>query len=128
MSRSSEGPASGYWSSLADAADTGHLFLAPEVAKECANACDEYLGRLRATMEAAQALPRITGYGEFISGKQLAEILSDKMSGSGNSLVTVLQSHIEVVMEMQTVFAKFFTATQQIDDDSSADISRNGPN
>ncbi len=128
MSKPNGGSPLSYWGSLAAAADTGQLYLSLEFARECAAACDSHLAKLTDRQLDAKNLPRLSGYGDFTSGKHLAEILSDKMSGSGNSLVTVLHSHIDVVTEMQTLFAKFFTATQQIDDDSSADISQNGRN
>lgn len=128
MNPTPELSATTYWSNLAAAADQGHLFLVPEVARTCSVHCDGYLDKLRKRLEAVQAMPRTAGYGNFDSGNQLADFYSDRMSGGESSMATALQSHIDVVMEMQTVFNKFFTATIDTDQVNGADIGANGPN
>nr|WP_296780942.1 hypothetical protein [Rhodococcus sp. (in: high G+C Gram-positive bacteria)] len=128
MNPTPELSAATYWSNLAAAADQGHLFLASEVARSCSLHCDGYLDKLRQRLEAVQAMPRAAGYGNFDSGTQLADFYSDRMSGGENSMAAVLQSHIDVVMEMQAVFNKFFTVTTDNDEANGADIVANGPN
>ena len=41
-------------------------------------------------------------------------------------MVDVLQSHIDVVEQMQVVFNKFFTATDNVDDTNAANVRAQG--
>lgn len=92
-----------YWNDLAVAVDEGQLFLDPEAAHHCDAACNEYLGILREQKSYAERLSDVRGMGSFDSGIALARKFSLKAAGGTNNLVDVLQSHIDVVMAMQTV-------------------------
>ncbi len=116
-----------HWSDLATAADAGQLFLEPTAARECNQACEEYLSILRVQKQKAVALGDVRGMGEFPSGIALAKKFSLKAVGGENNLADVLQSHIDVVMAMQTVFRKFFDATETTDQDSGILIGQEGP-
>lgn len=116
-----------HWKSLADAADHGDLFLDQQAAIDSDAACCQYLATLRGLKNRAESMPRIDGMGTFPSGILLANKFSNKVSGGQNSLVDVLQSHIDVVMAMQTVFRKFFDATVDVDDSNAAVVGRDGP-
>ncbi|MGB7236462.1 MAG: hypothetical protein WBD41_10815 [Rhodococcus sp. (in: high G+C Gram-positive bacteria)] len=43
-------------------------------------------------------------------------------------MVDVLESHIQVVREMQVVFRKFFASTEARDQENAADLTNSGPN
>lgn len=116
-----------YWQWLADAADAGHLYLSPEAAAKCDASCERYLEKLRLHKADARSLSVVKGYGDFQSGRDLAEIYSLKAAGGANSLESVLQSHIDVVLEMQTVFRKFFTITADNDQINASDLAADGP-
>lgn len=60
-----------YWQSLAVAADQGHLYLNPEVAKACSDACDTYIGQLVGHKDMAKDLANVDGWGDFDSGRAL---------------------------------------------------------
>lgn len=117
-----------YWQALARAADEGHLFLDAQAASACSAACDEYIGKLRGHQSKADELGNVSGWGDFASGKDYQRILSEKAVGGDNNMVDVLQSHIDVVEEMKSVFNKFFTATQAVDDATAAEVGAQGPN
>ncbi|MET4046345.1 MULTISPECIES: hypothetical protein [unclassified Rhodococcus (in: high G+C Gram-positive bacteria)] len=116
-----------HWSDLATAADSGQLFLNPNAARDCNQACEEYLSILRVQKQKAAALGDVRGMGEFPSGIALAKKFSLKAVGGENNLVDVFQSHIDVVMAMQAVFRKFFDATETTDQDNASRIGQEGP-
>lgn len=107
--------ASTYWQSLAEAADHGDLFLNPDAARACSAACDNYIAKLITHKDKAQELANADGWGDFQMGTQIRTIFREKAAGGANNMVDVLESHIEVVREMQAVFQKFFTATTEVD-------------
>jgi hypothetical protein len=111
-----------YWQSLSIAADEGNLFLGSEAAAKCSRACDGYLDKLREHQTRAKELAKVEGLGEFESGKALRNRFAEKAMGGPNNLVDVLQSHIDVVTEMQVVFKKFFDDTIATDDQNASSI------
>lgn len=115
------------WQALAVAADAGQLFLDAGAARECFSACNVYISQLRDHQEVAGGLVNIRGWGDFNSGLQLRDILAAKAVGGENNMVDVLQSHIDVVEEMKVVFAKFFTAYEDVDRSNAADLRADGP-
>lgn len=117
-----------YWQSLAVAADQGHLYLNSEAAKACSDACDIYIGRLVGHKDTAKDLANVDGWGDFDSGRALRKIFSEKAVGGDNNMVDVLESHIQVVREMQIVFRKFFAETEALDGENAADLTQSGPN
>ncbi|RRQ27359.1 hypothetical protein DK926_12745 [Rhodococcus sp. Eu-32] len=116
------------WQALANAADNGQLYLNPDAAVSCSRACDEFLEKLVAHQAAARLLADVNGLGEFESGRALRVRFAQKAMGGANNLVDVLQSHIDVVTEMQIVFKKFFADTTAVDTRNSMAIDQNGPN
>ncbi|MCC8929045.1 MULTISPECIES: hypothetical protein [Nocardiaceae] len=116
-----------YWQSLAIAADQGHLFLNPSAASACYRACDEYIAKLRDHQTKAGQLGKISGWGDFKSGTELRDMFAAKAVGGDDNMVDVLQSHIDVVEQMQVVFKKFFTATDNVDETNAADVRAQGP-
>ncbi|MGK2883563.1 MAG: hypothetical protein ACSLE8_02130 [Rhodococcus sp. (in: high G+C Gram-positive bacteria)] len=119
--------ASTYWQNLAVAVDAGQLFLNEEAAKKCHAACVVYLAKLDIHKESAQNLARVEGYGDFKSGQELADIFSKKAVGGEDNMVDVLESHIQVVKDMQAVFQKFFTVYDDTEQDNSIAIGQAGP-
>ncbi|MCZ4277346.1 hypothetical protein [Rhodococcoides yunnanense] len=116
-----------YWQSLADAADQGHLFLNADAARACSQACSAYIEKLIDHQETAQSLAYIDGFGDFDSGQELRDLFAAKAVGGEDNMVDVLQSHIDVVREMQVVFKKFFDGTNAGDEDNAAGIAAQGP-
>lgn len=116
-----------YWQSLADAADQGHLFLNEAAAKACSEACSVYIDKLIEHQKTARTLADIDGFGDFDSGQELRDLFAAKAVGGEDNMVDVLQSHIDVVREMQVVFKKFFDSTDAGDQDNAADIAARGP-
>jgi hypothetical protein len=116
-----------YWQNLANAVDSGNLYLNPTAAKKCNTLCAEYLARLDIHRKRAFELANVHGYGDFDSGKQLADMFSEKAVGGEDNMVDVLDSHIQVVKEMQAVFQKLFTATDDTDQSNSTAIGQVGP-
>ncbi|WP_037138743.1 hypothetical protein [Rhodococcoides fascians] len=117
-----------HWQALALAADRNQLYLNPEAAQACHSACDEYILKLKTHQETARMLADVRGLGNFDMGLQLQQVFANKAVGGANNMVDVLQSHIDVVEEMKVVFAKFFVATQDVDDDNAAGLIAEGPN
>ncbi|SNS94629.1 hypothetical protein [Rhodococcoides kyotonense] len=115
------------WQSLAAAAETGHLFLNAEAAATCSEACTTYIAKLEQHKASAMELVEVNGLGEFESGKDLRDKFSKKAFGGDNSLVDVLQSHIDVVGRMRIDFDKFFDATNQQDEMNAAALEQHGP-
>lgn len=124
---SNEAMPSTYWQSLAVAADEGHLFLNAEAASSCHAACSEYLQQLEDRQYEAEQLADISGWGDFNSGQQIRQIYADKAVGGNNNMVKVLQSHIDVVTEMQAVFSKFFAETNDTEHQNAGDIEKYCP-
>ena len=116
-----------YWQSLADAADQGHLFLNDAAARACSQACSVYIEKLIAHQHTAKALSFVDGFGDFNSGQELRDLFAAKAVGGEDNMVDVLQSHIDVVREMQVVFKKFFDGTNAGDEDNAAGIAAQGP-
>ncbi|WP_186629096.1 hypothetical protein [Rhodococcus sp. BP22] len=116
-----------YWTNLATAADEGQLFLDPRAAMDCDKACAVYIENLVENRRRAMNLADVRGMGSFESGIALARKFSLKADGGTNNLVDVLQSHIDVVTAMQTVFRKFFDATETTDQDNGSLIGQEGP-
>ncbi|MDJ0396043.1 hypothetical protein QMK17_22225 [Rhodococcus sp. G-MC3] len=117
-----------YWQSLAVAADRGQLFLNSEAAAACNKACEDYIDKLKLSKNKAGDLANADGWGEFESGKQIRKLFSEKAIGGKNNMVDVLQSHIDVVEQMQAVFRKFFVLTYATDSDNASDLQQHGPN
>lgn len=117
-----------YWQSLAVAADHGHLYLNPEAARACSEACDNFILKLESHKSTAKTLANVDGWGDFDSGRALRKVFSEKAVGGDNNMVDVLESHIQVVREMQIVFRKFFAATEALDGENAADLTQSGPN
>ncbi len=90
------------------------LYLNPESASTCFQACTACLEKLRAHKIEAAKLSDVQALGNFDSGIASQRLSPRKRSGA-NNLVNVLQSHIDVVMQMQAVFQKFFTSTETVD-------------
>lgn len=117
-----------YWQTMAMAADRGHLYLNPEAAAACSAACDDYIKKLVEHQSTAKLLADVDGWGDFDSGQALRKIFSEKAVGGSNNMVDVLESHIQVVREMQVVFRKFFASTEALDQENAADLTNSGPN
>ena len=121
-------PETTYWQNLARAADAGQLFLDESVARACNESCVAYIERLHQHRKSAFGLAKVQGYGDFEMGKQFAQILSDKAAGGQNSMVGVIDSHIQVVKEMQALFQKFFNHYSDTDADNASDVAQTFPN
>jgi hypothetical protein len=118
---------SAYWTDLAVAADEGNLYLNPVAAQACDSVCSSYIDKLIGHQRLARDLADVEGFGSLPSGIALATRFSEKAAGGPNNLVDVLQSHIDVVMAMQAVFRKFFTDTQDTDEQNASGIATQGP-
>lgn len=118
-----------FWATMASEADQGNLYLSPEAARKCDQVCEDFLSKLRDHKINAGTLAEVIGFGSLPSGVALAERFSKKAvdADGTNNLVDVLQSHIDVVMAMQAVFRKFFTATADTDRENASGISAQGP-
>ncbi|WP_072806939.1 hypothetical protein [Rhodococcoides yunnanense] len=116
-----------FWAAMATEVDRGNLSLSPEAAAQCDAACTNFIAKLEAHRLNAGVLREVKGLGTFPSGIELAQKFSEKAAGGTNSLVDVLQSHIDVVMQMQAVFQKFFSATDTVDQDNAAAITQQNP-
>ncbi len=116
-----------YWQALAVAADTGQLYLNSDAAEQCSNACDDYIELLKGHRLEPYKLAHADGWGEFESGKDLRTMFREKAVGGEDNMLDVLQSHIDVVEQMQVVFKKFFTATDNVDETNAADVRAQGP-
>nr|WP_296775921.1 hypothetical protein [Rhodococcus sp. (in: high G+C Gram-positive bacteria)] len=108
------------WNALAFAAENGQLFLSADVAAQCDQTCASYIANLRSRQDDARVLADVNGWGEFESGKALRKIFAEKAVGGENNMVDVLQSHIDVVEQMRTVFRKFFVDTTATDDGNAS--------
>lgn len=119
-----------YWQNLVEATDSGDLYLNADVAQRCNAACEAFLAQLDAhiTRVALLADADGDGYGSFASGMSLANVFASRAVSDGNSLVEVLQSHIQVVKEMQAVCRKFFVDYQDTEHSNSTAIGQAGPN
>ena len=119
-----------YWQSLVLAADSGDLHLDADTARRCDAACEAFLARLDTHIKRAALLADADGYGygSFASGISLANAFASKAVGAENSLVEVLESHVQVVKEMQVVFRKFLVDYQDTEHNNSTAIGQAGSN
>ena len=116
------------WKALALAADRGDLLLDQNAARKCSDACESYLEKLARRQKETEGLAKLSGWGDFTAGQQLMGIYASKASGGENSMVDVLQSHIDVVTEMKAVFDKFFTVTDDNEHQNASAIGSVGQN
>ncbi len=115
-----------HWRAVADEADRGNLFLDELAARQCSLACDNYIRRLRDRQDQAKELAKLSGWGDFSAGRQLSDFYARRAVGGENSMVNVLQSHIDVVTEMKAVFDKFFTVTGDNEQQNASAIGSAG--
>lgn len=84
------------WTHLASEAKSGRLVLDPEIAKECADACEVLISGIDDLRGSIQRLGSVVGLGDYECGKQLAAALVDIAFGK-DGFDQRLSEHIEVV-------------------------------
>lgn len=94
----------GEWAGLKTAAGEGRLRLEPDAAQQCAAACDAAIDKLSLAQNELMHADRLEGLGAWDSGKSLARTLGVKVRGDKNSAFSVIQTHIDILLEMQATF------------------------
>ena len=88
---------------LAQEAENGRLFLEPDAAAHCAQACADFLVVLNELRGRANRLLCREAFGHLPSARALGQKFDDKATGPGG-LTEVLQQHIDVVTRMKNLF------------------------
>ncbi|MFZ2530406.1 MAG: hypothetical protein WAX14_22600 [Rhodococcus sp. (in: high G+C Gram-positive bacteria)] len=88
---------------LAQEAEAGRLFLQPDAAATCAQACTNFIEALNTLLDQADRLCCKEAFGHLPSAQALGQKFDDKATGPGG-LAEVLQQHIEVVTRMKALF------------------------
>ncbi|MFF0817559.1 hypothetical protein ACFYVR_20685 [Rhodococcus sp. NPDC003318] len=114
------------WTELAQAVDSGQLWLAQGVAQQCARHCSDLSRKLVEIQHRARSLSQVDGFGTFPSGIALAKKFSDKASGGVYSMDRALADHIAEVERMREVFVKIDAMYRDADDSGAQLITGAG--
>ncbi|MFD4182466.1 hypothetical protein [Rhodococcus sp. NPDC058514] len=90
---------------LAAQAESGHLRLNEGVAQKCVQACETFIFALEELRHSAQDLSTLSAYGTLQSAQDLGRKFERKALGE-DGFESIIRQHIEVVQQMQDVFAK----------------------
>ncbi|WP_072815730.1 hypothetical protein [Rhodococcus zopfii] len=88
---------------LAQEAESGCLFLEPDAAATCTQACANFLDVLIDLRHRANTLLCKEAFGHLPSAQALGQKFDDKAIGPGG-FAEVLQQHIDTVTRMKTLF------------------------
>ncbi len=122
-----DGADPGVWRNLLGRADSGELYLDPETGKGLDKVCDDHVRKLESVLRSARFLSRITGFGDFDSGRILEKKFSALASGDDRALDTVLEQHIEAINITKEVVAKAIANYVALDDEQRAEIEKLKP-
>lgn len=107
------------WKRLARDSASGVLVVDRQVAFDCAAACTTLIDELMSIRHSAHVLTSQDAYGSLGSGLALRDKFNNKAMGESDSLVSALQSHIDVVTLMKTVFENSIRAYEVQDSDNA---------
>ncbi|GGK40341.1 hypothetical protein [Nocardia camponoti] len=97
------------YSQLLAQVKAGEVYLDDEVAAYfCFKACDKRLADLRALDRTAALTQRVSGFGDFVMGRELEAKFRKQATGEPNSIDAVIAADVEVVTELREVFALSF--------------------
>ncbi|WP_188827595.1 hypothetical protein [Nocardia camponoti] len=103
------------------------MYLDDEAAAyHCFKACDKRLADLDSLMTAAKYTQRVSGFGDFVMGRELEAKFRKQASGEPNSIDAVIRADIEVVKELREVFALSFKRLTGQDVESASAIKYAG--
>ncbi|MFZ2527935.1 MAG: hypothetical protein WAX14_09815 [Rhodococcus sp. (in: high G+C Gram-positive bacteria)] len=94
----------GTFRKLADAAESGTLYLEPGAADTCVAACDRFIEALQHLQGTCENLEVSEAFGHLPSARALGLKFDAKATGPGG-LFEVLQTHIDTVAAMRAMFA-----------------------
>ncbi|ATL69408.1 hypothetical protein [Nocardia terpenica] len=114
------------WRKLLGQANSGQLFLDPEIGKGLDKVCDDYLDRLDTLLRGTDRFRFLGGFGTFQSGIDLEKKFKAKAIGQDQSLVSILQQHVDVVKTAKEVVAKAVSNFVEQDRQNADRISRTG--
>lgn len=109
------------WRNLAAEAKAGQLVLEPEVAKECAAACEDLIKGLAGVRGDIRMLGREIGLGDYESSKQLAQALVDVAYGK-DGFRQRLDEHIDIVKLIHDTVGAQVAKTLATDDDTAQNL------
>ncbi|WP_330251578.1 hypothetical protein OG874_36435 [Nocardia sp. NBC_00565] len=115
------------WSQLLERANAGELSLSPEVGKDLDKVCDDHIDRLNTVLALTDNISRITGFGDFPSGKILEKKFSETASGTDRSLDAVVKQHIDAVETAKEVVAKAIANFVAQDQDRASQLTQVTP-
>ncbi|WP_156665417.1 hypothetical protein [Rhodococcus phenolicus] len=96
-------PTQTLFTELAKEAAGGHLFLEPDAASTCAQACTDFLEVLNTLLIQTDRLCCKEAFGHLPSARALGQKFDDKAIGPGG-FAEVLQQHIDTVTRMKDLF------------------------
>ncbi|MGV9745943.1 hypothetical protein ACWDTG_13620 [Rhodococcus zopfii] len=99
---------------LADAAESGQLYLTPGATESCVAACDRFLETLLQIQDSCVHLEVSAAFGHLPSAHALGLKFDAKATGPGG-LSDVLQTHIDTVTQMRAMFAAAGKAYREAD-------------
>ncbi|MGW0022057.1 hypothetical protein ACWDUD_27415 [Rhodococcus sp. NPDC003382] len=103
---------------LAQEAESGHLFLQPDAAATCAEACTNFLDVLVELKHRANTLLCKEAFGHLPSAQSLGQKFDDKAIGPGG-FTEVLQQHIDTVTRMKYLFEAAGKAYVETEDENA---------
>ncbi|QIS08661.1 hypothetical protein [Nocardia arthritidis] len=107
------------WDYLKGEAEAGRLFLDPDVASSCRDACNKQIELYQDLLRATDLLRNVTGFGRFDCADELAKMLSAKAVGGDGDVDSALRAHIEVVTLIRDTMEKAVNKIVQVDTDNS---------
>lgn len=111
---------------LAREAEAGQLFLEPDAAMTCVQACTDFLDALRGLKDGADFLLCKDAFGPLPSAQALGQKFDDKAVGPGG-FAEVLQQHIDTVTRMKALFEAAGKAYVETDAETRARIAAAHP-
>ena len=110
---------------LASEAKSGQLVLDPDIARECAAACETLMGELDAVRDSMKQLDRLLPLGDFNCGNDLSKKLREVAVGEGG-FSPRLDEHIEAVKQIHDMVGAQVSALLTSDSTSAGAINANG--
>ncbi|MBH0118369.1 hypothetical protein ACWDUD_27425 [Rhodococcus sp. NPDC003382] len=111
---------------LTATAEAGQLFLEPDAARMCSEACSKFIDSLVELSSITEDLVCRDAFGTLPSAQALGQKFDDKAIGPGG-FAEVLQQHIDTVTRMKALFEAAGKAYVETDAETRARIAAAHP-
>ena len=104
-----------HWRALRDQAFAGELHIEAEVARQCNNACENYLRDLSRMLEMTANLSKPEAFGELPSAQMLGAKFHRLAVGEQGSARFAIKQQIEIIKTMREFFRHYFANVDAVD-------------